>query len=100
MNIFTSLKAFIKRRNERQDPARDWLLLLKLSMVVLVAIVAWNAWTFNRVANGGIIGGLPSGPPPVFSQASLDAINAVFTNRAAEESKYETGVYRYADPSL
>jgi hypothetical protein len=99
MNIFNSFKAFLKRQNAQQNPGRDWRMLLEIFGLLLIVIVLLNAWAFSNVASGNVGAAPSSGPPPVFSQSSLDAITAVFTNRAAEESKYETGVYQYTDPS-
>jgi hypothetical protein len=81
------------------DPARDWLVLLTLGAIALAGIVVWNVWAFDTVAQGGVIGAPASSAPPAFSRASLDAIHAVFEKRSAEEAKYETGTYRYSDPS-
>lgn len=102
MNIFSFVGSHMQRLRygARLDPVRDWMILLVLSLVMLIGIVAWNIWAFNTVAQGGTIGAPAAGAPMVFSRASLDAINAIFTNRAAEETKYATGVYTFADPSL
>ena len=81
------------------DPACDWLIAVIVAMIALAVIIVWNAWAFDTVAGGGVIGSPATTVPPVFSQSSLDAIHTVFMNRAAEEEKYVTGVYSYADPS-
>lgn len=81
------------------DPERDWIVLLILSLIMLAIIIVWNAYAFDTVAGGGVIGTPSSSSAPVFSQSSLDAIRTVFANRAAEETKYATGVYQYSDPS-
>ena len=87
------------RYGEHLNPTRDWLALLTLSAIVLAGIIVWNVRAFDIVANGGVIGTSATSTPPVFSQASLDSIHVIFANRAAEEAKYETGDYRFADPS-
>lgn len=83
------------------DPVRDWLALLTLSVIALASIIVWNLWTFETVVGGGAIGAAPANTAPstMPDRASLDAIHALFESRAAEEAKYATGVYRYADPS-
>jgi len=102
MNIFSTIGSFLKRfrRGMLQDPVRDWLVLLTFSAIVLAGIIVWNIWAFDTVANGGAIGAPAAGAPPVFDRASLDTIHTVFTDRAAEEAKYVTGVYKFTDPSL
>ena len=82
-----------------ESPMRDWLTLLICGTIALAGIIVWNAWAFDTVANGGTIGSSATSTPAVFDKSSLDAIHNVFVNRAAEEAKYRTGVYRYADPS-
>ena len=101
MKFFAPITDFLKhlRHNARFEPSRDWLVLLTLSTFFLIGIIVWNIWAFNIVANGGVIGKAPSEAVPVFSTSSLNSIESVFTNRADEEAKYVTGVYRYADPS-
>ncbi len=99
MRIPTIIESFLKRPHARLDPARDWLAMLTLSAILFASIIVWNAWAFNTVASGGVIGVPVTGSTPVFSRSTLDAIHAIFTARAAEEAKYQTGVYTYADPS-
>ena len=81
------------------DPVRDWLILVSCSLLALVSLVVWNVWAFDRVANGGVIGTSMKSASPVFDQSTLNAVNAIFTDRAAEEAKYVHGFYQYADPS-
>jgi hypothetical protein len=91
---------FLKHlRYEAPNPRRDWFVLIILSTITFAGIVVWNVWAFGVVANGGIIGSPEASTTPSFSRSSLDQINTIFSNRAAEEKKYETGTYRYADPS-
>lgn len=101
MNIFNSISSFFKRLHTgtHQDPVRDWLILIICSLIALAGIIVWNAWAFDTVASGGVIGTPVSGAPPVFSRTSLDTIHTIFASRADEQAKYVTGTYRYADPS-
>jgi len=100
MTIFTTTVSFIRRLRygANIDPGRDWLILVTCSTILLIGIIVWNVWAFDTVANGKVIGAAPAATPS-FNQASLDAIRTVFEDRADEEAKYVTGVYRYADPS-
>lgn len=101
MNISSHLGSLMKqvRYGARLDPARDWMALLTLSIIVLAGLIVWNVWAFDRVARGGVIGAPEVGTPPVFDSSSLDAVHAIFESRAAEETKYRTGVYTFPDPS-
>ncbi len=99
MPIFNPLlKRF--RPSATLDPARDWLVLLILTTIILAGIIVWNVWAFDTVAGGGAIGTPPAKAPATFSQSSLDTIRTIFANRASEEAKYTTGVYSFTDPSL
>ena len=101
MNTSNPLISFLRRLRTgvHQDPVRDWLALLTLSILVFLCIVIWNVWAFGIVAQGGAIGTTVTATPDVFNRSSIDVINLVFKKRAIEEAKYVTGVYRYTDPS-
>jgi hypothetical protein len=102
MKTFTRLATRFAERFHaflRPDPTRDWFTLLVTSLILLASVIVWNVWMFDTVSAGGIIGEAATSTPPIFSQASLDAVHAVFADRAAEEAKYAKGIYRYADPS-
>lgn len=81
------------------DPSRDWLVLLGFAAIMFAAVVVWNIWAFDTVANGGVIGTPTVPQESVFSRSSLDTIHAVFERRQAEEMNYVTGTYRFSDPS-
>jgi hypothetical protein len=99
MTTFFSHLSNRMRSLSSADPDRDWIILLIIATITLTGIVVWNAYAFDTVANGGVIGPASTAPAPVFSQSSLDAIHTVFSNRAAEETKYLLDTYHYADPS-
>jgi hypothetical protein len=80
-------------------PARDWFLLLWVCAFLLVASVCWNAWLFNQVTNGVVIGNPSQKPAAVFNKASVTTVQNVFTDRAAKEAQYQTGAYNFIDPS-
>lgn len=101
MNIIRTMGSLAKRLRTGvyRDPVRDWLVLITISTIALTGIIIWNAWTFDVVASGGVIGAPVTEVPPLFSRSSLDAVHTIFSSRAAEQAKYVTGTYRYADPS-
>jgi len=101
MNIFTTILASLRHARARahQDSVRDWLILVTFSTIMLIGIIVWNIWAFDTVASGGVIGSAVPKASPIFDPATLDAVRTVFKDRAAEESKYLTGGYRYTDPS-
>jgi hypothetical protein len=78
-------------------PVRDWLALLGLLAVLLLASVAWNVWTYYDVASGGTFGGTNTTAPAINTD-SFSAAQAVFGARATEEGNYRS-VYHFVDPS-
>lgn len=101
MNTSKYFKFFSKRTKSlfRLDPARDWFVLLVLSLLLLSVIIVWNAWAFDTVAGGGVIDTPSSNAAPLFSQSSLDTIHTIFANRAIEDAKYTSSSYHFTDPS-
>ncbi len=101
MNLSHVMRAIAERFSygPRLRPDRDWLTLLTLAALAFIVMLVWNLWAFSTVAGGGTFGGAAPAVPQVFSQQSLDTIHTIFSERNAEELKYATGVYRFADPS-
>ncbi len=101
MNTHTDISSLLKRMHgyTHRDPMRDWLALLTLSIIALMGIIVWNAWVFDTIANGGVIGSATTETQPIFNHSTLDSIHAIFASRATEEAKYITGAYTFVDPS-
>lgn len=87
------------RFNPRTDPARDWLFLVGIMILLFIGLIVWNAWAFDTVASGKNIGGVVPQSVPIFDETTLETVHTIFETRATEEAKYVTGVYRYTDPS-
>ncbi|MEA2701796.1 MAG: hypothetical protein QOE22_505 [Candidatus Parcubacteria bacterium] len=77
-------------------PSRDWLVVLTLTFVLMLASVAWNLWTFAKVTGGEPIG--TEAPQQTAGTASTDEVVKLFEERAAEEARYRND-YRFVDPS-
>lgn len=90
-------KLALSPRSGKQRPLRDWFVLLLSTAILVLASGAWNAWVFYTAASGGTLGE-PIALTPAPDTSSLDAVRALFENRAAEEAKYRTE-YRFVDPS-
>ena len=87
------------RSGAAADPVRMWFILLAITGIFLAGVIGWNIWAFNTVAQGEPIGIKRSATTQVFDPATLQTIHSIFANRAAEETKYQTGVYKFSDPS-
>lgn len=77
-------------------PSRDWLLLLGLVFICLLASVGWNLWTFTNVTEGGSVGA--PAPAQDANASAVDSVSALFEERALEEARYRSD-YRFVDPS-
>lgn len=80
---------------ERLNPERDWILLITVAALLLLASLAWNVWLFYRVTNGDAIGTANVSAP--INPASIDTVNALFQKRAEMETEYKNG--HFVDPS-
>lgn len=82
---------------DRIRPVRDWFALLAACFLLLIASIAWNAWSFYRVTTGD--GFTIEAPAP--STPALDALpeaREVLETRAAEEERYRS-FYQFVDPA-
>lgn len=80
----------------RIRPARDWFVLLSITIVLLIASVLWNLWLLKSVEQGGTIGN--EAPPPAFDAAPIESVRTLFESRSAEEARFRQE-YRFVDPS-
>ncbi len=80
----------------RLRPVRDWMVLLVLFSVFLLASLVWNLWLFSQTTKGYKIGSVT--PTPAV-QIELEQVKTLFAKRAAEQTKY-IQEYRFVDPSL
>ncbi len=102
MITISKIKSLFKNGNKDvpTNPTRDWLILLVCATIAFAGIVVWNAWAFDTITRGEAIGSsIATSTTAVFDNSSMNTIHSVFKERAYEEAKYRTGVYRYADPS-
>ncbi|HRH24318.1 MAG TPA: hypothetical protein PK109_01885 [Candidatus Paceibacterota bacterium] len=102
MNLPPQLTAFLKRFSSHDgtkhlDPTRDWLLLLALVIIALIASVVWNAWFFFiALEEESTSQSAPVEATP--DTNSVEKAQALFELRAAEEARYRNE-YRFIDPS-
>lgn len=101
MSLLNPLTSLIQRTRSKAhaEPLRDWIVLSAVTVVILAGVVAWNLWTFGAITGSSSPGEPAADTRPAFSPSSLNTIQDIFENRAAEEMRYETGVYSFSDPS-
>jgi hypothetical protein len=92
----TSLFKKVSVGTPKHDPVRDWLVLLVLALLWLVASVLWNGWFLLSVVAEG-----PSTPAPTTTapvESAYDKARTVYDARAVEAGHYQTD-YRFNDPA-
>jgi hypothetical protein len=83
----------------RPRPYRDWFFILAALVALLILSFSWNAWIFLRVAAGESIGGTAAtSTAPAWNAATLEAVDALYANRAEEAARYQSQ-YPFVDPS-
>lgn len=101
MSLLNLLTPFIQRIRSKAhaEPLRDWVILSAITVVILAGVVTWNLWTFGAITGPSSIEELSADTRPALSPSALNTIQNIFEARAAEEARYETGVYSFSDPS-
>jgi hypothetical protein len=86
-----------KKHDHTTNPTRDWLILLVLSLVALIASVIWNLWFFSEaLSDKGSTA--PTTTSNEDTSDSVERAKARFEARALEEGRYRSD-YRFVDPS-
>ena len=80
-------------------PARDWLVLISIALVLFLASAGWNAWLFYRVIGGETLEAAAPSSSSAFTTDSITKAEALFDERAAEAARYRSE-YKFIDPSL
>jgi hypothetical protein len=78
-------------------PERDWLRLVSVAILLFIASLGFNFWYFTYLTSGGAIG--VTSTAPAVAPPSVDGVQKIFQNRAAEQARYQSG-YTFVDPSV
>lgn len=78
-------------------PARDWHILVAVTVVLIGVSAAWQTWTYVQVT---AVGGAETGvtTKPAFDAETVNAAEQMFLKRTEEANRYRN-VYRFVDPS-
>ncbi len=80
-------------------PERDWLALLSVAILLLLASIAWNIWFFINLTtseNSAPVAAVAHSTTS--SSASVSNVQEVFKARATEQNNYQQ-TYTFVDPS-
>ncbi len=78
-------------------PSRDWFLLLGMALILALASILWNVWTFDQIASGEILG-TPSEMSHAPTNDAFERVKKQFDARTTEANKY-LFEYHFIDPS-
>lgn len=85
------------RYGKRIRAHRDWLILLAVVAMLLLAASVWSAFLFFEEPKPAALPETGSGLPSV-SEESLGKVEALFEARDAERARYQSE-YRFVDPA-
>jgi hypothetical protein len=87
----------IFRAGTHTYPARDWYILVAITVVLIGASAAWQTWTYVQVT---AVGGSETSATskPAFDAEAVGAVEQTFMKRKEEADRYRT-VYHFVDPS-
>lgn len=85
------------RYGKRIRAHRDWLALLAVTAILLLAVCGWSAFLFFEEPKPAALPEAESGLPSV-SEESLGKVEALFEARDAERARYQAE-YRFVDPA-
>lgn len=91
------LREFFKNQLRlAHDPARDWLMLLGGSLILLAASMSWNMWFFDRIVQEGAESANADGGS--FEAYDANAVKMLFEARAQAAEAYRR-THSFVDPS-
>ncbi len=79
------------------QPARDWFIMLTLSLIALVVSVLWNVFFFTSALNDQAAPASDASPT-TGGRSALPALEELFDARAADAIRFENA--SFVDPSL
>lgn len=102
MNIQKYILTFLRKFQAPQGlprlaPARDWMLILFVSALVLCASVVWNTWFFFTMVNQDAVQA-PVQTEGLVDTSVLERARELIQERSEEALKYKTE-YQFVDPS-
>ncbi len=95
MKSLNSLSQFVASFT-RPHPARDWLLVFAVGLVVFVALVVFAVYVFIGIRSGRIVG-TAEGEAPKLPHVSREEIQTTVERYEARKTIFEAGTYVVPD---
>lgn len=87
------------RYGNRLRPERDWLVLLGMTVILLIASIAWNVFYFINTAANQPSSSAPAPTQTLSSASEVTSVQNIFKSRATEQTNYQQN-YKFVDPSI
>lgn len=91
-----SLRALF-RAGTHTYPARDWYILVGITMALIGMSSVWQAWTYFRTT-ASQSPEVASIEKPAFDAETIRAVEQTFSRRGEERERYRS-TYHFVDPS-
>jgi len=80
-------------------PARDWLIVVSIALAILILSIIWNIVNFRGTIANDKVSVITHVSAPAINQSAIQNVQQLFSVRASEQTKYESGSYSFTDPS-
>ncbi len=95
-NFFDALKKKLMSGASGPQPARDWLIMLGGTLILIATSVMWNTWFFDRIADADL--SIEQAAESALKTYPAGAIQELFKSRAETEAAYRSS-FPFIDPS-
>lgn len=80
-------------------PARDWLVLISVAIIILGISTVWNILEFRNITINQVPVSTTASHSTAIDSAAMQQVQKIFSARAGAQAKYESGAYSFTDPS-
>lgn len=80
-------------------PARDWIVVVSIALIILAFSIVWNIFNFRHIVAEKAAPATTNVYAPTINKTAIQSVQQLFSERASEQTKYESGAYSFADPS-
>ncbi|GEM_PF-1131284 len=80
------------------NPTRDWLILISLVLLLLIANIIINIFGFQQLVSRRNDITIPPSSAPAINEQAVQNVQQIFVTRASEQAKYESGAYSFTNP--
>ncbi len=83
----------------RLYPARDWLVLISVAIIILGISTVWNILEFRNITTNQAPTSTVTSHGAAIDSTAMHQVQKIFSTRAGAQARYESGAYSFTDPS-